>query len=120
MILYTAQYNYSGKDRLDITVKGKDPIGRVFAPTWKIVMGSKEGTISWAEYSLMYRDLMRKSYSTNNYIWDEILSRDTVTLVCFCKNVRHCHRYLLAGYFSKLGAMYEGERPLSETHSTGT
>lgn len=25
--LYTAQYSYSGGDRLDITVKGKDPIG---------------------------------------------------------------------------------------------
>jgi hypothetical protein len=42
-LLYTARYRYSGNDRLDITVKGKDPIGRIFAPSRKMVMGSKEG-----------------------------------------------------------------------------
>ena len=29
MRLYTAQYKYAGDDRLDITVKGKDPMGRL-------------------------------------------------------------------------------------------
>ena len=32
-LLYTARYRYSGNDRFDITVKGKDPIGRIFAPS---------------------------------------------------------------------------------------
>jgi len=36
LTVYTAQYRYSGLDRLDITVKGQDPFGRVFAlhGTW--------------------------------------------------------------------------------------
>lgn len=56
MKLYTAQYSYSQNDRLDITVKGKDPVGRVFAPTWKMVMQSKEGRLSWDDYkSRKYR-----------------------------------------------------------------
>jgi len=108
--LYTAQYKYAGDDRLDITVKGKDPIGRCFAPTWKMVMGSKERKISWDEYKQMYRELMQKSYQENLGIWNDILGRDEVTLVCFCASGTDCHRYLLAGYLEKLGAEYMGER----------
>ncbi len=83
--IYTAQYKYSGNDRLDITVKGKDPIGKVFAPTWKMVMGSKEGKVSWPEYECMYKDLMRKSYQKHWDIWEQIMKRDEVTFVCLCK-----------------------------------
>jgi len=110
MKLYTAQYKYAGDDRLDITVKGKDPIGRFFAPTWKMVMGSKEGKISCDEYKRMYRELMQKSYRENLGVWNDILGRDEVTLVCYCASRKDCHRYLLAGYLEKLGAEYMGER----------
>jgi len=110
MKLYTAQYRYTGEDRLDITIKGKDPIGRFFAPTWKMVMASKEKKFSWDEYKSMYRELMRKSYLENRNIWDEILMQEEVTMVCFCKAGMNCHRYLLAGYLEKLGAEYMGER----------
>ena len=108
--LYTAQYRYAGNDRLDITVKGKDPVGKVFSPTWRMVMGSKEGRISWDEYSVLYRNLMRESYQKHLDTWNNLLSRDEVTLVCFCKLGDPCHRYLLADYLVKLGADYFGER----------
>ncbi|WP_363321032.1 DUF488 family protein [Desulfobacula sp.] len=58
----------------------------------------------------MYRKLMQNSYLEHRNIWDEILSRDEVTLVCFCKTGSDCHRYLLAEYLEKLGAEYMGER----------
>lgn len=110
MKLFTAHYRYSGSDRLDITVKGKDPVGHFFAPTWKMVMGSKEGKILWAEYQQMYREQMQKSYRENRDIWDNVLGRDEVTLVCFCQSGGNCHRYLLAGYMENLGAEYMGDR----------
>ena len=110
--IYTAQYRYSGDDRLDITVKGKDPVGRIFAPSWKMVMGSKKGKIAWAEYQKMYREMMQVSYRQHRDIWTSVLSRDEITLVCFCKADSACHRYLLADYFAKLGAEYMGERKL--------
>ena len=106
--LYTAQYRYSEEDRLDITVKGKDPIGRVFAPTWGMVMEYKDNN----KYITAYHNYMISSYRRYRNIWDEILSRDVVTFVCFCKPFSFCHRYLLAEYFSKLGAEYIGEREL--------
>jgi uncharacterized protein YeaO (DUF488 family) len=43
-------------------------------------------------------------------VWNDILGRDKVTLVCFCASGTDCHRYLLAGYLEKLEAEYMGER----------
>lgn len=112
MKLYTAQYKYCGDDRLDITVKGKDSIsiGCLFAPTWKMVMGSKEGKISSDEYKQMYRELPQKFYREILGIWNDILGREELTLVCFCASGTDCHRYLLAGHLETLGAEYNGER----------
>ena len=59
--IHTAQYRYSSSDRLDITVKGQDPIGRVFAPTWIMVSAYKKGYLKKASYILLYSKLMKKS-----------------------------------------------------------
>lgn len=37
--IYTSQYRYSGKNRLDITVKSGN---KIFTPTWNIVVNSKK------------------------------------------------------------------------------
>lgn len=110
--LYTAQYRYQGPDRLDVTVKGKDPLGKWFAPTWKLVMASRQGTLAWEEYRRNYRDLMRESFRLHTDVWNQVLSMEEVTLVCFCRAGGQCHRYLLADYFSSLGADVRGERSL--------
>jgi hypothetical protein len=67
---YTAQYRYKGEDRLDITVKGKHSLGRIFAPTWDMVMGLKEGRIDWLTYCGQYSELMLKSYGENRGKWE--------------------------------------------------
>ena len=109
--IYTAQYRYSGGDRLDITVKGKDVVGRVFAPTWKTVIDYKNNK-DILKYTNKYYELMRISYIKHRNIWENILSRECVTFVCFCAANDFCHRHLLAEYFSKLGGAYLGERNL--------
>ena len=108
MKLYTAQYRYPGPHRLDITVKGNDPVGRVFAPTWEMVSRYKQDGNEEA-YTTAYHKMMIDSYYDNHQEWREVLSRDTVVLVCFCPAGAFCHRLLLAGYLSKLGAKYNGE-----------
>ena len=110
MKLYTARYGYKGDDRLDITVKGRDPVGKVFAPTWKMVMKTRRGKMAWDEYKEMYKELMRASYRTRKEVWNEVLKREEVTLVCFCPAGGRCHRYLLADFLEKLGAENKGER----------
>ncbi len=112
--VYTAQYRYSGPDRLDITVKGQDPMGKMFAPTWDMVMGLKDGKIDWLEYCELYSDLMLASYRKNQDQWDSLMGSDqTITFVCFCANVKACHRGLLAEILKIMGwAEYLGEREL--------
>ena len=107
--IWTAQYRYAGPDRLDITVKGQDPLGKHFAPTWNIVMGHKRGELSDEEYTEIYHGLMVASYRNHRDAWEELLKRERIVLVCFCRPGKFCHRYLLASYLEKLGAEYKGE-----------
>jgi len=107
--VWTAQYSYNGPDRLDITVKGQDPLGKYFAPTWKMVMECKKGKISEEEYTEQYLSLMRRSWQERPNVWQELLSRKRVVLVCFCKPGSFCHRVILAKLLEKYGAVYKGE-----------
>jgi len=104
--VYTAQYRYSGPNRLDITVKTGNP---VFAPTWDMVKAFKAGALSEEKYTGQYIQLMRDSYRENKKEWLDLLDRERVVLVCFCKSGEFCHRILLANILTKLGAKYCGE-----------
>ena len=107
-MLYTAQYNYKGIDRYDITVAAKN----IFSPTWTMVekyraCGNED------EYTKLYETMMRKSYSKHLQFWEEMVkmcTRHNITLVCYCKPGDFCHRVLLAGFLVKCGAKYGGER----------
>lgn len=93
--IYTAQYRYSGLDRVDITVKGQDPDWKAFAPTWSMVMGVKNHTMSEVEYTELYnRDLIK----VPTHIWDRLLQMKEATFVCFCPQNAFCHRNILVNY----------------------
>lgn len=105
--VYTSQYRYFGEDRLDITVKTSDG---TFAPTWEMVKKYKSGEMSDEEYTRRYLLLMQKSFIENRDKWEELLSRERLTLVCFCPKGRFCHRRILANILVKIfGAEYKGE-----------
>lgn len=95
-----------GKKYLDITVKSGD---KTFAPTWKMVMGLKNGEITREQYIEEYTEMMRKSYKENRDRWEEVLGLDEVVLACYCKPDQFCHRVLLAKMMEKCGAEYLGE-----------
>ncbi len=69
----------------------------------------KNGLMSEKEYTDKYFALMRQSYRDHRDIWEEVLNREEVVFVCFCKSGKFCHRYLLANIFVRLGAKYMGE-----------
>ena len=104
MDIYTAQYRYSGADRLDITVKGQDPLGRILAPTWNMVMGVKKGTITEAEYTMAYIPILLNAIRDEN-VAKQIKERykNGLTLVCYCRSGDFCHRLLAARGFSAAG-----------------
>lgn len=117
MPLHTAHYRYPGEDRFDITVRGQDPVGKLFAPTWEMVMGTKNGTVSHDQYTAMYYELLRNRWKTVPGFPDtmrrlaEKAKTGDVTLVCFCKAGSFCHRYILAEIFkNSFNVPYAGER----------
>lgn len=109
MDIYTASYHYSGPDRLDVTVKGNDPIGSLFAPTWDMVKGFKSGEIDEYGYEKRYRSLMNARYNVSKDAFKFAVSSQR-TLVCFCPPGAFCHRVILAEGLENLGATYKGER----------
>jgi hypothetical protein len=113
-VLYTAQYRYNGHDRLDITVKGKHPIGRVFAPTWDMVMRYRQDGNTQI-YTEAYNRLMMIAWNQHRATWDMLMHmaiHQDVTMVCFCPKNNFCHRYLLVNILVKYNSniLYGGER----------
>ena len=89
---------------LDTTVKSGD---KVFAPTWDIVMGVKNGSVSEAAYTEEYRRLMRVSYRSHQPRWLELCNMSVVAISCYCPDGCFCHRYLLAGYLEDVCSRHE-------------
>ena len=68
-----------------------------FAPTTEILTGYKNGTISWADYEKMYRELLATRRPTDGLAPDDI---NRVCLLCTEKSAVHCHRHLAAEYIA--------------------
>ncbi len=105
---WTAQYRYPGPYRLDITVKGKDPKGSYWAPTWDMVMDHKK-TGNDQVYIDAYHKHIMYMVTQQPSCWEELLWEDKLVLVCFCPPNKFCHRFLLTDYLKQAGAEYVGE-----------
>ena len=117
--VHTDRIFYAGADRLDITRKSGNP---TFAPSWRILrpmIDARRHGPSWVwlwpQYVKDYTAEMRISYRENRAVWDALLARDEVTLVCYCIDPKHCHRTVLAEILGKLGATVRWERGASQT-----
>ena len=115
--VHTARISYRGADALDITRKGNDAVGVVFAPSWKILNdamkaradaeeclkgANRDGAVGalhratayeiedrmWAVYLPKYTEEMRESYRVHRDVWEEVLARPKVVLTCFCDVVK--------------------------------
>jgi hypothetical protein len=127
MALYTAQIKYSGRDRLDVTIKSATEVGKLFAPTRNMVFGHKTGKYTDEQYTKMYHDLLANRWNTDKDGFRQItvnmvsMLAGTITqpagadftLVCYCAAGKFCHRVLLANWFQNNWPMvvrYMGER----------
>ena len=118
MILHTSRIWLADPDGLDISIQGKDPFGKLFAPTWKMVMDYKKdnhGHMSRDVYTAEYHDKMYALYEERPEVWLELLNRARVVLKCYCRSGDLCHRLLLVEYLRKVAAhhgisfRYDGE-----------
>jgi len=110
MEFWTAQYRYFKNNRIDITAKSTDFIGKLFAPTIQLVYNYKNGVITQSEYTEQYMEILKKSFNTYTSIWTKFLDMDAqAVFVCYCKSGDFCHRLILAKVLSNMGAKYNGE-----------
>lgn len=113
LTVYTAQYQYKGPHRTDVTVKSAEPPWDVFAPTWPMVNAYLKGPrdkASEQKYIVEYNKIIAKAFTYNYKALATLInSDDTRVLVCFCKAGSFCHRVLLAMHLASLGANYLGE-----------
>lgn len=102
MILYTVQIPKRrhcltyGAEFVDTTVKSGL---KAFAPTWDMVLGHKNQSVSDAEYIRKFHKLMQESVTKEKETWLEIANKGTVALGCYCPVKCFCHRLLLVYYF---------------------
>lgn len=103
-ILYTAQYNVKHQNRLDITVKGNDPKGSMFAPSWDMVNRfKKDSSYTKIKYITDYFSLLGKRSMDTGFRFRQASLRkeDLIVLVCFCPPFEFCHRYLVVHHLLK-------------------
>lgn len=85
---------------VDTTIKTKHPL---FAPTWDMVLGHKDDTLSDEEYTRLYRQRMIQSWKDHREEWLAFLKREEpIALACFCKPGAFCHRVLLKDIMKEL------------------
>jgi hypothetical protein len=85
--------------RIDTQTGG---IGLTFAPLWWMVKGHKYRGMSDQEYIDAYYDLMRKRYLEDPEPFISLLKREEVTLLCWCRPGKFCHRLLLVDILEKI------------------
>lgn len=77
---------------LDTTVKsGCSEV----APSWDMVMGSKNGTFSPEDYTARYAEVITTSQTLYPDFWKDLLTNESIALACYCRAGVFCHRHLL-------------------------
>jgi hypothetical protein len=84
---------------IDVSIKSGNA---AFAPTYKLLIPYKDGTISEEEYAKQYRELMLRSYMTNQILWNNLVQKERIAIACYCTPGTFCHRHLLIRYIEKI------------------
>lgn len=90
----------TGIELIDTTVKSGLP---AFAPTWDMVLGHKDGSMSNERYTELYQGLMRSSWRDQQQAWLDLLAKPKIALACYCRPGNFCHRHILASYLLAAG-----------------
>jgi len=106
--------NEAGLILMDTSVRSAPPIYSIFAPTWDMVRGVKDGVLPYtdvtyteADYTRDYRRMMVASWNQKRRQWKEIMERKCVYVIsCYCTPGHFCHRHLLNDIFKEISLKY--------------
>lgn len=88
---------------VDVTVKTGL---KTFAPSWDMVMGYKNGTMTKERYAELYTIMMEKNWDNNRSEWMRLINHaaennKVVVLCCYCKTGDFCHRHILKRFLAE-------------------
>jgi len=66
-----------------------------FAPTWAMVHGIKNKTLSEKAYQDQYYRMMQESQIALVKEWESLKQHKRIALACYCRAGLFCHRHLL-------------------------
>ncbi len=104
MVKLTRAQIRPGVKGVDVTVKSAKGFARSFAPTWKMVMGYKNGTLTEAQYTEQYMTIL-DAVSVEAWRWLYAQAANgEVVLLCYCRDLDaqgrpvFCHTHLIVQY----------------------
>ncbi len=88
-----------GVEGIDVTVKSAKGLARAFAPTWEMVMGHKQGTLTNEAYTAKYLAMLDV---VPDHCWEWLANQgnpdNEVTILCFCRDEWFCHTHIIIDY----------------------
>ena len=81
---------------IDTTVKSAQGPFRALAPTWDMVMGYKNKTLSEAGYRTQYSVILQR---VSAKVWDTLADHAELLLLCYCRDdASFCHTHLIISH----------------------
>ncbi len=90
---------------VDVTVKSSKGFARAFSPTWAMMMGYKNGTLTEAQYTEQYMKILGAvSVEAWRWLYAQAAEGGEVVLLCYCRVLDapgrpvFCHTHLIVQY----------------------
>jgi hypothetical protein len=87
-----------GVQGIDTTVKSAQGPFRALAPTWDMVMGYKNKTLSEAAYTEQYQAILQR---VPDQLWETLAAQREAFLLCYCRDGVFCHTHLIISHLVK-------------------
>jgi uncharacterized protein YeaO (DUF488 family) len=95
MVKLTRAQIRPGVKGVDVTVKSAKGFARSFAPSWTMVMGYKNGTLTEAQYTEQYMKMLDAvSVEAWRWLYAQAVNGEVV-LLCYCRDGQFCHTLLI-------------------------
>ena len=118
-IIFTGRVGYPDADGLDITIKSATDSGIVLAPTWAMVGGVKRWQgyepLTPQQYVDRYYQLLCTRFRANRQPFLELIRRERLVLLCYCRAGAFCHRHFAVDILEKIACTVYTRPTRSET-----
>ena len=112
--ILTGRYICDHPGYIDITVGSGN---KLFAPTWPMAHGVKNGSVSKESYTSQYLGIINDVITNHSSEWFALVTKPVIILGCYCRPGAFCHRYILKDIIIEdvnLMCENQGQLPISK------